>query len=56
MSFPWGNIIPDERVPKDQVWFYSSKKPAEIVVHEGPYAGTKMLREPDAKIVNIGEK
>jgi hypothetical protein len=55
MSFPFGNfdMIPDERIPKDQVWIYS-RRPRVIFIHEGPYAGTKLLREPDAKIVNIG--
>jgi hypothetical protein len=55
MSFPFGNmfgaVVEDQRVPENQVWFYS-KQPVEVLTP----LGKSYLREPDAKIVNIGRE
>ena len=44
------NLVVDERVPKNELWFYSH--PHQIASLP---SGKTLLREPDAKIVNIGQ-
>ena len=51
MSFPFDRFIEDERVPRTELWFYT-RPPVEIVMP----SGKTQLREPDAKIINIGEE
>ena len=44
-----GGLIADSRVPETELWFYT-RQPVEVITP----SGSRMLREPDAKIVNIG--
>ena len=50
MSFPFP-IIEDDRVPANEVWYYS-RNPQEVITPDGQ----RELRTPDAKIVNIGRE
>jgi hypothetical protein len=46
-------VVADERVPMGEVWFYA-REPVEIQMPPWLYEGKSFLREPDAKIVNVG--
>ncbi|MGA8730298.1 MAG: hypothetical protein WB608_16205 [Terracidiphilus sp.] len=44
------NLVVDSRVPVNELWIYSH--PYQIAILP---SGKTLLREPDAKIVNIGQ-
>lgn len=45
-----GSLVVDSRVPEDELWFISG--PHQIATLP---SGKTLLREPDVKIVNIGQ-
>jgi hypothetical protein len=44
-----GSIMVDNRVPENELWFFS-RHPVELI---SPW-GCRSLRAPDAKIANLG--
>jgi hypothetical protein len=48
---PWGSVLVDERVPENEVWFYSGRVPPGI---ELPFGMGTVLRHPDFRLTNVG--